>query len=133
MTTVTRRTLLRNASLAATAASILPAGLAKSAEAEDPTAPVFHVFVFHWKPETTEPQKERATRDIRAFQGLIPGLIETHVGLNISPRGKEYTFGGIMKFADKPSLDAYVKHPAHQALLVWLVPLIDPIELDLYA
>jgi hypothetical protein len=72
-------------------------------------------------------------RDIRAFQGVIPGLLQTWVGPNISPRSKGYTFGGIMQFTDKASLDAYVQHPAHQALLSWLVPLIDAIELDLRA
>ncbi len=66
-------------------------------------------------------------------QGQIPGLLETHVGPNISPRGKGYTFGGIMRFKNQAALDAYVQHPAHQALLVWLVPLIDAIELDLRA
>jgi stress responsive alpha/beta barrel protein len=64
---------------------------------------------------------------------LIPGLLQTHVGPNISPRGKGYTFGGIMQFKDKASLDAYIQHPAHQALLAWLIPLIDAIELDLHA
>jgi len=40
-------------------------------------------------------------------------------------------FGGIMQFKDRASLDAYPKHPAHQALLTWLAPLIHAIELDL--
>jgi antibiotic biosynthesis monooxygenase (ABM) superfamily enzyme len=64
---------------------------------------------------------------------VIPGLLETHVGPNLSPRGKGYTFGGVMRFKDQATLDAYVQHPAHQALLVWLRPLIDAIELDLNA
>jgi quinol monooxygenase YgiN len=38
-----------------------------------------------------------------------------------------------MRFKDQAALDAYVQHPAHQALLVWLRPLIDAIELDLNA
>jgi hypothetical protein len=38
-----------------------------------------------------------------------------------------------MRFADKAALDAYPQHPAHQALLVWLKPLIDAVELDLRA
>ena len=78
-------------------------------------------------------QKAKALHDILAFHGEISGLLQTHVGPNISPRGKGYTFGGIMQFKDKASLDTYVQHPAHQALLVWLVPLIDAIELDLRA
>jgi hypothetical protein len=73
----------------------------------------------------------RAAKEIAAFQGQIPGLLQTHVEPNISPRGKGYTFGGTMQFKDQASLDAYVQHPVHQALLVWLVPLIDAIELDL--
>jgi len=48
-------------------------------------------------------------------------------------RGKGYTFGGIMQLKDKASLDAYFQHPTHQALLAWLVPLIDAVELDLQA
>jgi hypothetical protein len=127
MSGITRRTLMRNSGLAATAA-LIPAGLAA-----DPAGNVFHVFAFQWKPGATDAQKERAAKDIRAFQGTVPGLLETHVGPNISPRGKGYSFGGIMRFTDQAALDAYVQHPAHQALLVWLVPLIDAIELDLPA
>jgi hypothetical protein len=59
--------------------------------------------------------------------------MQTHVGPNISPRGKGYTFGGIMQFKDEASLKAYFQHPAHLALLKWMVPLIDAVELDLRA
>ena len=38
-----------------------------------------------------------------------------------------------MLFKDDASLNAYFQHPAHQALLAWLVPLIDAVELDLHA
>jgi hypothetical protein len=38
-----------------------------------------------------------------------------------------------MKFESQDSLDAYVQHPLHQALLVWLLPLVDAIELDVRA
>jgi len=133
MHTMTRRTLMRNGGLAASAATLMPAALAEGAETEGQTGNVFHVFAFQWKPDATDAEKARAWKDIAAFQGQIPGLLETHVGPNISPRGKGYTFGGIMRFKDKAALDAYVQHPAHQALLVWLVPLIDAIELDLQA
>jgi hypothetical protein len=133
MPTMTRRNLMCKAGLAASAVSFVPAGLPEAAMGEEQAGSVFHVFAFQWKPDATEEQKGRASKDIAAFQGQIPGLLETHAGPNISPRGKGYTFGGIMRFKDKAALDAYVQHPAHQALLVWLVPLIDAIELDLYA
>jgi hypothetical protein len=129
----TRRTLLRDGCLALGTATLLSFNAPEAASVESESAGIFHVFAFQWKPGTSEAQKDRAAKEIAAFQGVIPGLLQTHVGPNISPRGKGYTFGGIMQFKDKASLDAYVQHPAHQALLAWLVPLIDAIELDLRA
>jgi len=35
-----------------------------------------------------------------------------------------------MKFADAATYRAYEEHPAHQALLRWLVPLIEAVEVD---
>jgi hypothetical protein len=35
-----------------------------------------------------------------------------------------------MRFADRASLEAYGGHPEHQKLVSWLMPLIDPIEVD---
>jgi hypothetical protein len=92
-----------------------------------------HMFAFRWKPGVTEEQKQRVIDEIRKFQGQIPGLLETFVGTNMSPRGHGYELGGVMKFADKVSLDAYGPHPVHQKLVSWLVPLIEPIEVDFEA
>jgi antibiotic biosynthesis monooxygenase (ABM) superfamily enzyme len=128
MSKITRRTLIRNGSITASMVTLTP-----STSRENGSESVFHAFAFQWKPGTTEAQKDKAAREIAAFQGQIPGLLQTHVGPNISPRGKGYTFGGIMQFKDKAALDAYVQNPAHQALLVWLVQLIDAIELHLRA
>ena len=132
MVNSTRRTLLRGGG-AAVGGSLLSLKLPEVARAQSESAGVFHVFAFQWKQGTTDAQKDRAKKEIGAFQGVIPGLLQTHVGPNISPRAKGYTFGGIMQFKDEASLEAYFQHPAHQALLAWLVPLIDAIELDLRA
>lgn len=133
MSEITRRTLIRNGGLAASVGALIPAGLPEFAAGEDGEGNFFHVFAFQWKPDTSPAQKAKAATEIAALQGQIPGLLETHVGQNLSPRGKGYTFGGVMRFKDKASLDAYPQHPAHQALLAWLVPLIDAIELDIRA
>ena len=130
---MTRRILMRSGALAASAATLISAARPGSAAGSDQPGAVFHVFAFQWKPAATEELKNKAAQDIAAFQGQIPGLLEVHVGRNVSPRGKGYTFGGIMKFQDQDSLDAYVQHPLHQALLVWLLPLVDAIELDVRA
>ena len=124
---------MRSGSLAALAVTLDSHTFAEGPMQAEQAGNVFHVFAFQWKPQTTDADKARAAHDIAAFQGQIPGLLETHVGPNISPRGKGYAFGGIMRFKDQASLDAYRHHPAHLALLSWLVPLIDAIELDLRA
>ena len=55
------------------------------------------------------------------------------MGKNVSKRGQGYAFAGIMKFVDKKASDFYSIHPAHMALLKWLMPLIEPVELDFEA
>ena len=91
---------------------------------------VIHTFAFRWQPGVTSDQKQRVIHQIRALQGQIPGLVETLVGANISPRSQGYELGGVMKFADRATFDAYNDHPVHQQLLTWLLPLIDPLEVD---
>lgn len=92
-----------------------------------------HIFGFRWNGHATDEDKARAEREILAFEGTIPGLIDVAVGENISPRGHGYTFAGLMRFTDRAACDAYATHPAHSALLEWLVPLIEPVELDFEA
>jgi hypothetical protein len=89
-----------------------------------------HMFAFGWKPGVSEAQKLRVRTEIRSLQGQIPGLLETWVGTNISPRSQGYELGGVMKFADEASLLAYPVHPVHVKLVEWLMPLIDPVEVD---
>ena len=93
----------------------------------------FHIFGFKWVPEASEAQKTQARADIMAFRGKIPGLLEVHVGPNQSPHGQGYSFAGVMRFTGKAAFEAYVVHPMHHKLLVWLKPLIDPVELDFLA
>ena len=89
-----------------------------------------HMFAFRWKPEATAEKKAQVKAAIQNLQGQIPGLIETWVGNNISPRSLGYEFGGVMKFADKDALLAYPGHPVHVELVSWLMPLIEPVEVD---
>lgn len=92
-----------------------------------------HIFGFRWKPAATEDDKLRARKEILAFRAVIPGLVAVNVGRNLSERSQGYEFCGLMTFTSKDAFDAYFTHPAHRALLEWLVPLIDPVELDFQA
>jgi hypothetical protein len=91
---------------------------------------VIHTFAFRWKHEVTEDQKQHAISEIRKLQGQIPGLLETWIGKNFSPRSQGYELGGAMKFSDHAALEKYNVHPVHEKLLLWLLPLIDPLEVD---
>ena len=83
-----------------------------------------HAFLFQWQPGVTAEQQERAAKEIRALQGQIPGLVETSYGKNISHRSQGFTHGGVMKFRDAATLEAYTTHPVHQKLVNWLMPLL---------
>ena len=89
-----------------------------------------HMFAFRMKPGVTAAQKELMVQEIRALQAQIPEILESWIGINESPRGAGYELGGTMKFASKVSFAKYGPHPAHQNLLSWLIPLIEPIEID---
>src|SRR5580700_656433 len=89
-----------------------------------------HMFAFRFKAGVTDAQKDHVVAEIRKLQSEIPQVLESWVGMNDSPRGQGYEFGGVMKFADKAACEAYGAHPVHQKLLSWLMPLIEPIEVD---
>ncbi len=89
-----------------------------------------HMFAFRFKPNVTSGQKDQVVTEIRKLQAQIPEVLESWVGLNVSPRSQGYELGGAMKFADSAACERYNAHPVHQKLLVWLLPLIEPIEVD---
>ena len=90
-----------------------------------------HAALFQWYDHVTPQQIEEAQKEIRALQGQIPGLLQTSVGANLSPRHQGYTHGIVMFFQDKKSLDAYTPHPIHQKILGFLKPLLkQAAELD---
>jgi len=92
-----------------------------------------HAFAFRWNENVKEEHKARSKDEILALQGQIPGLLETHVGTNFSERSHGYHFAGVMKFTDRGAMEAYFSHPVHQQLVSWLMPLIEPIEMDFEA
>ncbi len=91
---------------------------------------VIHAFAFRWRAGVPEAPKAQAIETIRSFKGQIPGLEATYIGINFSPHSLGYELGGVMHFSDRASLAAYNTHPVHQALLDWLVPLVEAIQVD---
>jgi len=89
-----------------------------------------HMFAFLFKPGVTTEKKSYCVSEIRKLKDEINEVQESWVGLNISPRGQGYELGGSMKFENAAAFERYNAHPVHQELLGWLIPLIDPIEVD---
>jgi len=89
-----------------------------------------HMFAFRFKPEVTEQQKEHIVAEIKKLREEIPLVLDCWVGRNESPRGAGYELGGVMRFASADACERYNAHPVHQKLLSWLLPLIEPIEVD---
>ena len=83
-----------------------------------------HTFLFQWQDGVSAQDKERAALEIRGLQGQIPGLLETSYGANVSPRSQGFTHGGVMKLRDATALEAYFRHPVHEKLVQWLMPLL---------
>ncbi|MEY2943218.1 MAG: hypothetical protein RLY97_1232 [Pseudomonadota bacterium] len=100
-------------------------------ETERPKSMFIHIFLFHWKTPVSTEIIAKTTAELNAFIGQVSGLVEMRVGENLSPNAGHYPYGGYMKFTDEAAFTAYCTHPLHLALLDWLLPLIDPIELDL--
>src|SRR5579884_3593592 len=73
----------------------LPAHILDPAES---TFTYIHMFAFRLKPGVNTAQKEHIISEIGKLQGQIPGLEETRVGRNVSPRGQGYEIGGVMRF-----------------------------------
>jgi hypothetical protein len=83
------------------------------------------VFAFQSNEGTSDAQKHRATKEIVTIHGVIPGLLQTHAGPNISPRGKGYTLGAIMYGPKRMHDLSHTFNILHmKRSLAWLRPLI---------
>ena len=93
---------------------------------------VLHIFALRWKPEATQTQKIKALSDIQAFQAAIPGILELHVGPNLSSHSQGFETVGVLRFAGQAALETYLAHPVHQAFVRSVAPVIEAVDLDLH-
>lgn len=85
---------------------------------------VRHIVLWRLKPEARErfPEIKAA---LEAQLGRIPGLLRVEVGRNIKPGRHAVDFALTCDFADRASLEAYHKHPAHHETRAAVDPLTD--------
>jgi hypothetical protein len=95
-----------------------------------------HVVLFKFKKSATEEQVQKV---VDAFAGLpekIDAICEFEMGTDVSVenKAKGFTHCFLVTFRDEKGREAYLPHPAHQALVKLVVPIIeDVLVIDYWA
>jgi hypothetical protein len=79
-----------------------------------------HIVAWTMKPETTAEQKQEMKRQLEALHGKIAELIKIEVGIDFD----NGTMSLYSEFAAQKDLEAYQVHPAHQAVVGFVKPLV---------
>ncbi len=110
-------TRLWKISLALVAAAVLfGAGILAGANKFNKPNTLIHVVTVKWKDGTTDAQRQAALDGVAKMAGEIPGIRNVWLkSIKVQPR--EFTHAFVMEFDNKAALDAYAKHPAHDAWL----------------
>jgi hypothetical protein len=70
----------------------------------------------------TKRENARIIKDkIEALKGIVPGLLRLEVGLDFSASEQSSDLVLYSEFESRAALDAYQAHPAHQAVLPYIV------------
>lgn len=80
-------------------------------------AVIEHVVLFKLKAEAPDERKAEMLRQLTGLKDRIPGILGVSAGVNFSARAQGYTHGFVVRFRDRAALDAYLPHPAHQAVV----------------
>jgi hypothetical protein len=89
---------------------------------------VKHLVVFQFKPGTAPAEIDRIMRELAAFVGRIPGLLDFEGGPYSGPYpgadglNRGYSHGFVMTFRDAAARAAYLPHPEHLRFKDGLVP-----------
>ncbi len=86
-----------------------------------------HLVTFRYKPAIDPATLADAHAAFCALPSKIPGIVAFEHGADVSPEGLGQGFGHVylMTFADADARDAYLVHPAHQAFVAGIGPLLD--------
>lgn len=88
-----------------------------------------HVAFLKFKASCSEADIAAMWRLIEGLPKQIPGLLELTWGPNVSTEGLDqgYTHSFVMVFEDAAARDAYLPHPAHQAVVKELLPRLESV------
>ncbi|MEY2653199.1 MAG: hypothetical protein RLZZ524_226 [Pseudomonadota bacterium] len=86
-----------------------------------------HLVTFRYKPGIDPATLADAHAAFCALPAQIPGILAFEHGADVSPEGLGQGYGHVylMSFVDEAARDAYLVHPAHQAFVAGIGPLLD--------
>jgi len=87
-----------------------------------------HIVTFKFHENITLEKEQALLRQIKAFKGKIPGIIELTAGMNATEEIENihgYTLALRITFENKQALDHYLPHPTHQEFVASLNGIID--------
>lgn len=85
-----------------------------------------HLVLLKFKAEATAAQVGAIVQAFAALPAQIDAVKALEWGTDVSPEGlaKGFTHAFLLSFADAAGRDAYLPHPAHQAFVALLQPLL---------
>lgn len=91
---------------------------------------VKHTVLLKFKATTPGAAIAEIMRDLAGLVDVIPGIVNFSGGADISVEGLQqgFTHGFAFTFADVASRDAYLPHPAHEAVKAKILAEIDGVE-----
>ena len=94
-----------------------------------PVSALRHLVLLRFKAEASMDAIAAVEHAFVALRGQIDGVRDLEWGTDVSPEGlaKGYTHAFLLTFDDAAARDAYLPHPAHQAFVAQLKPLLDDV------
>ena len=82
-----------------------------------------HIVLLRWKSDTGNAAKAELAGGLAELAGEVPGIARYVSGAQGSAEGKHngFDWGFVMTFTDTAARDAYLPHPAHQAVVTKLL------------
>jgi hypothetical protein len=83
-----------------------------------------HIVFFRFKDQahgnTKAVNAQLFKEKLEALRGIVPGLLRLEVGIDVSQSAMSADVAIYSEFDSRESLEAYIIHPAHQAVLPFL-------------
>lgn len=113
-----------------------PAAQSDADKADNPEKLLRHVVMLKFKEDATQAQIDEVVKGFGELPQKIDVIHDYEWGINNSPEdhAKGYTHCFLVTFKSEADRDAYLPHPAHQAFVKILLPILDEVHvLDYWA